>query len=286
MQEGYLTIQGKKIWYAVYGEQTKKTPLLVVHGGPGFHTMTEVISDFCDERPVYFYDQLGGGKSDLADDKCAYTMAYYVSELEAVITGLQLEEVILMGFSWGGGLVSAFMLEKKPRNVKALILSSPYLGTPMFEQSVRDNLGRMSEWVQKAIKDGDENYNFGEKYQMATIECYKKYYCNLNPIPESIMKAFSEINEDVYQTLWGPSEFTINGTLKNCDFVPRLHELTVPVLLTCGDSDAVGVKPLKDCQLEFHNACLAVVPNATHMHQLEKPEIYKTIICDFIKAIE
>ena len=39
MQEGFIDIEGKKIWYSVYGKELKKTPVLVVHGGPGFLSM-------------------------------------------------------------------------------------------------------------------------------------------------------------------------------------------------------------------------------------------------------
>ena len=85
MREDYIRYQGKKIWYLVYGEELQKTPLLVVHGGPGFLSIPDVIADLSDDRPVYFYDQLGGGNSDKADQLDDYCLDYFVSELDAVI---------------------------------------------------------------------------------------------------------------------------------------------------------------------------------------------------------
>lgn len=35
MREGFVQVGSRKIWYAVYGEEKKGTPLLVLHGGPG-----------------------------------------------------------------------------------------------------------------------------------------------------------------------------------------------------------------------------------------------------------
>ena len=285
MQEDFITYQGKKIWYAVFGKEMKKTPLLIVHGGPGFHTMTDVFSDFSDTRPVYFYDQLGCGHSDRADDPKDYTLAYYIAELDAVIQALALDEVILLGDSWGGGLVPAYVIDKKPPQVKALVLSSPVLGIPMLAASIRDNFKQLPDWVEQTLRAGDESLVFDQNYQMATITYYKKFYCNIDPVPEYVRQLMTETNPDVYQTLWGPSEFTINGTLKDFDLEPQLHEITMPVLITVGDSDAIGVKPLKDCQLKFPDADLAVIPHSTHLHFLEKPELYKLTIRDFLKNL-
>jgi proline iminopeptidase len=54
MSEGFVKTKAGKVWYSVCGEGTSGTPMLVVHGGPGFMTMPQVVSDFAAGRPVYF----------------------------------------------------------------------------------------------------------------------------------------------------------------------------------------------------------------------------------------
>jgi len=61
MPEGILETANGKIWYSVYGESQQKTPILVLHGGPGFMSMSEGLEPLWEDRPVYFYDQLGCG---------------------------------------------------------------------------------------------------------------------------------------------------------------------------------------------------------------------------------
>jgi proline iminopeptidase len=90
---------------------------------------------------------------------------------------------------------------------------------------------------------------------------------------------------DVYLTMWGPSEFTITGTLKNYDLLAQLNKIKQPVLLTCGDYDEAGVKTVKDYQLAFKNASMAVLPNSSHTHHLEKPDLFLQIVRSFIKGI-
>lgn len=283
MREDYISYQGKKIWFAVYGEALQKTPLLVVHGGPGFMTMPEVVSDFSDERPVYFYDQLGSGNSDRADDKNDYSLEYFVSELDAVIQSLGLTEVILMGFSWGCGLIAAYMLDKQPQFVKALILSAPFLSTPLWEICASENIAQLPPPIQKILAAGETSPEHGEDYEMATGAYYGKFLCQLDPWPDSLNRAFGQLNLDVYMTMWGISEFSVSGKLKQFDLMPRLHEITVPVLLTCGDTDEAGVKMVKDFQLVLPRGAMAVLPNSTHMHHLELPLIYQTIVREFLK---
>lgn len=283
MREDYISYQGKKIWYSVYGEESQQTPLLVVHGGPGFLSIPDVISDFSDDRPVYFYDQLGSGNSEKADSKNDYSLEYFVSELDAMIQGLQLSEVILLGLSWGCGLSAAYMLDKKPQFVKALILSAPYLSTPLWEECAMENISNLPETMQKIIIEAEKNQEFGADYETASEAYYGKYLCRLDPWPDSVMDSFGKLNMDVYLTMWGPSEFSVNGKLKQFDLMPRLHEIPVPVLLTCGDSDEAGVKMVKDFQMAFPQGSMAVIPSSAHLHHIEQPEIYKTIVSEFLK---
>ncbi len=95
MLEGLIETKNGKIWYSGYGEDKKGVPLLVLHGGPGFLSMPEVVKDLSDQRPVYFYDQLGCGRSDRTKDKSQYSVASYVEELTEIRERLGLREVYI-----------------------------------------------------------------------------------------------------------------------------------------------------------------------------------------------
>jgi len=283
MREGFIETKGGRIWYSVFGEDKSATPLLVLHGGPGFLSMPQGVSDFAVDRPVYFYDQLGSGKSDRAADQDYYSVKNFVNELDQVIKELKLAEVILMGFSWGCGLACSYLLEKEPKGVKAIILSAPYLSSPLWDKDQREQIAKMPSEVIKAIEEGEENGDYGDEYQEATMEYYQKHLCNLEPWPDYLQEAFEKLNMEVYFAMWGPSEFTISGKLKNFDLYPELPKITVPVLLICGDRDEAGVKTVKDFQMAFPQAQMAVIPNASHLHQIEQPQIYQVIVNEFLK---
>lgn len=285
-REGYVDTVNGKIWYSVYGEHCQKTPLLVLHGGPGFLSMSEGMEALWQDRPVYFYDQLGCGRSDRAAAADFYSVQNYVDELAAVRAALKLDEVILMGFSWGCALACSYLLDKRTAGVKGVALCAPYLSSPAWDADQRQNIARMPAEDRAAIEYGEETGDFGKAYHAATMDYYKKHLCALSPWPDPVKAAFSRLNAEVYNTMWGVSEFTITGKLKDFDLMPRLAEIIQPVLLTCGDRDEAGVKTVKDFQLAFPVARMAVIPQAAHLHQLERPEIFAAVVTDFLREIE
>ena len=282
MRETYIDTQHGKLFCSIYGEGKKGVPLLVLHGGPGFLSMPQVVSELADERPVYFYDQLGCGKSDRAEDKSLYSAGHYINELEEVRSRLGLDDFFLMGFSWGAMLACAFMLDRKPKGIRGLLLCAPCLGTPSWEADQRENIAHMPDEVREAIEAGESSGQYGEKYQAAMTAYYKKHLCRLDPWPDYIREAVSGLNMDVYLSMWGPSEFTVTGTLKGYDLLPRLHEIKAPVLLTCGDRDEAGVNTVKRCQMLFPHAAMAVLPDSSHLHHLEKPALFLAITREFM----
>ena len=285
MREGFVTTPNGKIWYSVYGEEQTKNPLLAVHGGPGFLSMTEGMEDLWRDRPVYFYDQLGCGRSDRAADAGFYSVANYVEELKTVRAALGLTEVVLMGFSWGCALTCAYLLAERPAGVRGVALCAPYLSTPAWDADQRQNIALLPPAIRAAIERGEAAGEYGDEYQAAMMAYYERHICALSPWPDSLQAAMGLMNEEVYHAMWGPSEFTITGKLKEFDLTPRLDEITQPVLLTCGDRDEAGVKTVKDFQLAFPNARMAVIPQAAHLHQVERSAIFTAVVQDFLRDI-
>lgn len=285
MREGFVTTLNGKIWYSVYGEEQTKTPLLAIHGGPGFLSMTDGMEELWRDRPVVFYDQLGCGRSDRAVSTDFYSVANYVEELKKVRAALGLTEVVLMGFSWGCALTCAYLLAERPAGVRGVALCAPYLSTPAWDADQRQNIALLPPTIRAAIERGEAAGDYGDEYQTAMLAYYERHICALSPWPDSLQAAMGLMNEEVYRAMWGPSEFTITGKLKDFDLTLRLGEIPQPVLLTCGDRDEAGVKTVKDFQLAFPNARMAVIPQAAHLHQLERPAIFTAVVQDFLRDI-
>ncbi|MDR4988525.1 MAG: hypothetical protein RG741_06785, partial [Bacteroidales bacterium] len=67
-KEAYIEISGLKLWYGITG-RSNNTPLLLLHGGPGLSShYLNPLGELANDRPVIFFDQLGGGRSERVKD--------------------------------------------------------------------------------------------------------------------------------------------------------------------------------------------------------------------------
>ena len=99
-------------------------PVVLLHGGPGgthhyFHPYFSHASDFAQ---VIYYDQRGCGLSDY-DPGEGYTIQQAVNDLENLREALDLEQWVVMGYSYGG-LLAQLYATKFPESLSGLVLVS------------------------------------------------------------------------------------------------------------------------------------------------------------------
>ena len=135
IHEGRMPYLGYETYYRVAGRSAGgKTPLVLLHGGPGStHNYFEVLDALAeaDSRQLVMYDQLGCGGS-WAEAEGLWTMETWLNELEALREHLGLEEVHLLGQSWGGMLLLEYICTRHPAGVKSIVLSSTLPSSRMW----------------------------------------------------------------------------------------------------------------------------------------------------------
>jgi proline-specific peptidase len=100
VQEGTISVDGYQVWYRRVG--SGGIPLLLLHGGPGAgHDYLEPLEALAADRQIVFYDQLGCGRSDQPVDRSLWRMKRFVVEVDTVRRALHLEQMHLLGQSWG-----------------------------------------------------------------------------------------------------------------------------------------------------------------------------------------
>jgi proline-specific peptidase len=113
VKEGFIPFREFKVWYRIVGEQTtpEKLPLLCLHGGPGaVHDYLEPLEAMAETgRQVIFYDQLGCGKSDQPHNPSLWTVDLFLDELNVVRKELALNNLYILGQSWGGMLAMQYV---------------------------------------------------------------------------------------------------------------------------------------------------------------------------------
>jgi proline-specific peptidase len=288
--EGTVPFQGYRTWYQVVGElpvADKKLPLLVLHGGPGApHDYLEDLARLADDgRTVVFYDQIGCGKSDHPDDPSLWVMDTFVEEITAVRDALGLDRVHLLGHSWGGWLALEYVLGR-PSGLASLVLASTCASLPAFAAETRRLKESLPADVQEVIDRHESSGTTDDPaYEEATMAYFTQWLCRLDPWPEHVLRAFGNLNEEVYGTMQGP-EWNVTGNLKDWDVTARLGELDLPVLVTSGRYDEVTPALVEPLVEGIRGAESVVFEESAHMATAEEPDRYRELLESFLVRVE
>jgi proline iminopeptidase len=298
IEEGHISVEGGKIWFCIRGKERKEAPLVLIHGGPGSsHDYLDNILELSYDGPIVVYDQLGCGKSDRPTDLSLWEKDRFVEELYLLLNALK--QLIpsaskgfhLLGQSWGGALSVCFY-NKYPENIISLILSAPLISSKRWCSDQKKYLLELPIKMQRDIDVAEEmglqsypDAFSSVDYQNAMMEFYKRHLCRLDPWPELLNKSFEVMNSQQYFHMWGPSEFTVSGNLKNLDCTEILKTIKIPVLLTCGRFDEATPSTMKEYEENIQNSKLVIFEDASHIHHLEKPEEYMAILLKHLNSI-
>lgn len=283
--EGFIDFNGYKTWYSTYGDlASSTTPLVVLHGGPGFpHQHLRNLSKLAGQGiPVVLYDQLGCGNSDKPDKPELWTTQLFIDELNAVRNALQLDKVSILGHSWGGSLAAEYVLTN-PQGVDKLILSSPLLDTKLWIEEtdkLKDQLPKeVAETMRKHEATGTTD---SEEYKEADKIFNLHFVCRLDPKPKDIQECEDGFSQQVYETMWGPSESHATGVLKDWSVLDRLHKIKQPVLLLSGKYDEATPKQMELAHKSIPGSKWVLFENSSHATNHEEEEKYLRTVADFL----
>lgn len=284
--EGYVEVTGGKVWYKIVGSGDQ-TPLLLLHGGPGFPGYyLNPLAALGKDRPVIFFHQLGCGRSDLHEDTGLMTTDVFVEQLEQFRASMGLEEFYLYGHSWGTMLGMDYYL-KYPRHIKAMILASPALSAAKWTEDAEVLIATLPDSLQMAIRTNVENGTFdAPEYQQAINEYYQRFVARKLPWDANIDSTFSQANEHIYNYMWGPSEFTATGNLKDYDRTADLSKIKVPTLYICGEFDEARPATVQYYQSLTPGAKFALIEDAAHITMHDNPGKDIQVISSFLNEIE
>ena len=286
-EEGHIDVPGGQVWYKVVGSG-ESVPLLTLHGGPGGgHDYLEPLNALASERPIVFFDQLGCGKSDTPDDVSLWRIDRFVDEVTVVRDALGLDRIHLLGHSRGGWLAIEYMLGA-PSGVISLTLASTSASIPQFVYEAGKLISElpreMAETMRRLEAEGDfENPEF----EAGMMEFYKRHLCRLDPWPDPIMRSLENLDGNiVYETMNGPTEFTVIGNMKDWNRIEKLSEIVAPTLITCGRYDELTPACSRTLHQGIKNSRMHVFERSAHMAHLEETESYLQILSEFLRDFD
>jgi proline iminopeptidase len=279
-------IRGTEIFFDVEGASIvvednliREQPVaFLLHGGPGGdHTSYKpLFSRLADRFQLVYIDHRGQGRSARGDSS-NYTLYNNIEDIEALRTYLGLEQIIVIGGSYGG-MVALSYAARYPHAVSHLIA---YATVASYEflakaQQTLQEIGTPAQIeIAQRLWDGDFRSN----------DELKTYFELLNPLYSYRTKSTSQPTDNVDGRIlaYKATNQAFGGFLRSYDIRSELPKIVAPTLILAGRHDWI-------CAPEFSEEIARLVPNAQlqifeesgHLLRVDEPERLIDSIAQFI----
>lgn len=285
---------GYHLWTNTQGEGD--IHLLALHGGPGGNheywedTAKQLAKQGLNVQ-VTMYDQLGSLYSDQPDysdpeiAKKYLTYEYFLDEVDEVRVKLGLDNIYLIGQSWGGLLVQEYAV-KYGQHLKGAIISSM---VDEIDEYV-DHVNALREKTLPAdavafMKECEDRNDYSNPKYQEYVQIMNEQYVDRKQ-PSKLYHLKDLGGDAVYNVFQGDNEFVITGKLKDWHFRDQLKNIKVPTLLTFGEHETMPLETAKTMDSLIPNSKLVTTPNGGHHHMVDNPDVYYKHLADFIRSVE
>ena len=196
----------------------------------------------------------------------------------------------LLGHSWGGILAMQYAL-KYQDNLKGLIISNMMSSCPAYGKYAQEVLApQFDQKVLDTIRQIEARNDFANPKYMELLmpNFYAKHICRL-PLeqwPEPMTRSFNKMNQSLYVTMQGPSEFGIGGNLINWDVSKELPKIKTPTLTIGGKHDTMDPEHMKWMSTQVQNGRFLLCPDGSHMSMYDDQKNYFPGLIQFIKDVD
>ncbi|WP_346934405.1 proline iminopeptidase [Clostridium sp.] len=281
--EGYMPFEGFKTYYRIVGEGSiGKKPLVLLHGGPGStHNYFEMLDKVAESgRQVIMYDQIGCGKSFVEGHPELFNADTWIKELVELRKYLDLEEIHLLGQSWGGMQAIWYAIDYKPKGIKSYILSSTLSSAKLWEVEQKRRISYMDKKDQEALLNAVNTGDYSSEAYGVALDKFMKMYCAGKVTEDSpeYLRRPKKSGTEAYIVGWGHNEFSPTGTLAGYEFTDRLHEIKESCLITSGAIDLSSPFIAKTMHDRIPNSKWELFQYSRHMPFVEENEKYIEVL--------
>lgn len=268
--ESYTVYGGDDVALSVVAAGSGQ-PVLLVHGYSQSRMCwrKQFESSLTEEFRLVAMDNRGHGESDKPRD--AYSSELWAEDIRSVVTELGLEEVVLVGWSYGGLAVLDYVAAYGTDRLAGLSLVGAIasIGT----ETATERLG--SEYVE--LVEGFVSTDVEESTETMAAFVDLCVHGELSPADHYYMLGYNVVV---------PPHVRDSLRARTVEHEGELADLDVPVLLTHGEEDAVI---LPDASREYaaivDDAEVSFYPETGHSPFWERPERFNRELREFVGTV-
>ena len=232
-------------------------------------------------RQVIYYDERGSGASPVGDLGLV-TTAGTLSDLDALLDGLEITRTTLAGHSLAAHMVALYAATR-PERVRALVLvhPGPPLVPELMEQFGKEMASRRLPGDADEIRQIEESPQYAAR-DLTTLEhYYRLYYAPFFRERENALRAGYGFTEITAANVIGTAGRLFSDFGEH-DLPGKLRSIACPTLVVHGELDPIPVESSRFITDAIPAASLVVISNANHFSFLEDSERFAAAVQPFL----
>lgn len=275
---------GTSLYYHMIG---RGEPVIVIHGGPMLDQsyLFDHFKFLAKNHKLIFYDQRVSGKSSPTADSSSLTMANMVNDIEMIREKLSLDQVHVIGHSWGGFLAAKYAGEHPPK-VKSLILCDAMPPTHGLWQQEEKEIATHLTAYDSALRDAIMNLEgFKKRTDVTLVDSLMKISFRTqfaDTIKLSKLKV--KLPKDYFQR---SKIFSYIGKeFFSFDITEQLKRIIAPTLIIYGDQEPALKISAPVYKENVENSGIVIIKQSGHFPFIEQPEEFKNAVEEFWKGVK
>jgi proline iminopeptidase len=251
---------------------------VVLHGGPGAHHdyLLPNFDALAQGRELIYYDQRGGGRSPVPRET-PVGWREQVADLEELRGHWRLEQLTLVGYSWGGLLALLYAVEH-PTRVARLALVSPApawrAARQEFERRFQErNLAPALQQERAELRASGLRERDPAEYAQRVFELSVAAYF-FDPSRARDLTPF-RVTGRTQQEVW--------SSLGDYDLRPALAELRIPAVVLQGEEDVIPLE-FSRTVAQLLQAPFEVLPRSGHVPYIEAFQDFVRLLDGFLPS--
>ena len=260
----YASAHATRLWFQDSGAGV---PIVLLHGLGDSHALwRHQVGPLSERRRVVALDLRGHGRSPMGTAPC--TLDEMADDVHFTIGQLGIERPVIVGLSMGGGVAQSLAI-RFPGLVRALVLVST---SSEFPEATRQR------FVERAARAQEEGMN---AVLDATVpRWFTPEFAARKPEEVALTKGTVAAID--------PAAFAAASRANAVrDFTARLSHIECPVLFIGGARDpATPGRALEIYRRELHELSASILPDASHLVPVERPDAFNAILLRFLDEVE
>ena len=264
-------------------EQGKGRPLVALHGGPGLDGSVwfPALDEFAaGGYRVLAVDHRANGRSD-AGDPARWTVPQMADDVEALIRALSLENVVVIGWSFGSFVTQSHMV--RHGSASAYVL----MGTVSHPGALANVEHELATFEPESLR-AQVAASWADEATVETPEAARQLLADQMPfhVADPTGPLVAELNA-ADRVVYRPEvlrHFAAGGEYGMLDLREDLRNVTTPTLILSGADDRTTPAASAGELTAFLPHCeQVVIPDCAHMVPYEQPDAFNAALTSFLE---